>query len=310
MLPVIVVAGPTASGKSSLAIDIATSLEGEIITADSCQIYKGAPILSACPSAEDKQKVPHHLYEFLPPNDSGNVFDWLSLAVEKIQDCRERKKLPVVVGGTGLYVNNLIYGTSPIPKISANTRKNVAEKIAKLGLLPVYDELCTIDERIAEKIAPRDACRVKRAMEVYLETGKTISWWHQQPLKQLLDNPWFFIIKILPAKQELDKRCNIRFDKMLENGAVNEVKNILELNLDCNCSAMQTIGINEIASSLNGEYSLAEAVSLAKLHSRQYAKRQRTWFSRQLKADLELGCCYDGQKEILENAINCVKKIL
>lgn len=310
MFPAVVIAGPTASGKSDLAIDLALLLDGEIINADSCQIYKGAPLLSACPSENEKQKIPHHLYEIYNPNVNGNVVDWLKLAIEKIEDCRSRKKVPIIVGGTGLYINNLVYGTTPIPKVSEDIRKTVTEMIANKGLMSVYDELCSVDERISERISPRDVCRIKRAMEVYLETGKNLSWWHSQPLVQLLNNPWFFIIKLLPPKHELDKRCDARFDKMMGNGAIEEVRSLTSLNLNNDCQIMQTIGICEIKKALDGEHSIEEAVSLAKLHSRQYAKRQRTWFSRQLKADFEIACCYDGQKEILSNVINCVKKTL
>ncbi len=307
---VVVVAGPTASGKSALAVDIARAFDGEVINADSCQIYQGAPILSACPDAESKKAVPHHLYEIYPPEKNGNVVDWLDLAIAQIQDCRLRRKLPVVVGGTGLYINNLIYGTTPIPAVSDGVREAVARRLAEEGPAAMHEALRAFDEKSAERIPPQDICRIRRAFEVYLETKKPLSEWHKLPMVQKLDRARFFVVKIMPPKEELDLRCDERFDKMVEAGAFMEARQMLAKNLDSGCPAMQIIGIKELAAAEKGKLSLEDAVTAAKLRSRQYAKRQKTWFSRQLQADFELTCCYGGQSQILDVLINCVKKTL
>ena len=279
---VIIIGGPTASGKSDLAIDLALRYNGEIVNADSIQIYEGTPIISAAPTEEDKAKVPHHLFEIYHPSKNGTVVDWLNLAVIKIREIWKRGKIPVVVGGTGMYIDNLINGTTPIPEIDKDIRSEVV-KISDL-----YNWLLENDELGAKMLNPNDTTRVKRAAEIFLGTGKSIAEWYNEPMIQQLPEANFRVIKIIPQTEELDKRCYLRFDKMIKLGALDEVRWLDSLGLSENLPAMKMLGVPDLRKFLHNECSLAEAVELAKLHTRQYAKRQRTWFRNKLKAEIEV----------------------
>ena len=291
---VIIIAGPTASGKSALAVDVAKAIGGVVVNCDSMQVYKGMPILSACPTAEDKAEVEHTLFEIYEPSFNGNVVDWLERAVAEIKNIWRKEKIPVVVGGTGLYIDNLVNGTTPIPETSAKVREEVAQMLKEHGSVFVYEKLKSVDLESVEKLNPNDTTRVRRAYEVWLDTGIKLSDWHQKPMIKKLPEAEFFIIKICPSADELDERCYIRFDKMINEGAVQEVQRLLELHLPNTLPAMKALGVPELVRYLKGECSLEQAVEEAKLHTRQYAKRQRTWFKNKLKADMELNCCYAG----------------
>lgn len=283
---VIVVGGPTASGKSDLAIDLALRYNGEIVNADSMQIYDGTPIISAAPTKDDKAKVPHHLFEIYHPSKNGTVVDWLNLAVIKIREIWKRKKNPVVVGGTGMYIDNLINGTTPIPEIAQKIKEHVAM------IANVYEWLLQHDELGAKMLNAKDTTRVRRAAEIFLGTGKSIAEWYNKPMIKQLPEADFRVIKLLPSVEELDERCFLRFDKMMKIGALDEVRWLDGLNLPDNLPAMKMLGVPELRKFLHNECSLSEAVELAKLHTRQYAKRQRTWFRNKLKAEIEINCCY------------------
>ncbi len=294
MNKVLVIAGPTASGKSQLAVDAAEYFNGVIINADSQQVYKYIPILSACPSLSDKQKVSHRLYEIYEPSISGSVVDWLTLAVAEIRKVWDEGKLPIVVGGTGLYIDNLINGTTPIPETSAKVKKKIAQQTEKLGLHEMYALLQRFDEETAMRLNPNDTTRIRRAFEVYEETGKKLSDWHKLPMQKKIPEAIFEVWKILPPQSELDKRCYLRFDKMMHEGALNEARFMQSLNLSPKLPVMRALGLPELINYLNGICNLNEAVELAKLHSRQYAKRQRTWFKNKLVAQKIFETCYDG----------------
>lgn len=291
---VIIIAGPTASGKSALAIDVAKAIDGVVVNCDSMQVYKGMPIISACPTVKERAEIPHVLFEIYDPSVNGNVVDWLSQAVAEIKRIWQAGKVPVVVGGTGLYIDNLINGTTPIPETSAKVREEVAQMLKEYGSVFVYEKLKSVDPESAEKLNPNDTTRVRRAYEVWLDTGIKLSDWHQKPMIKKLPEAEFFIIKICPSADELDERCYTRFDKMINEGAVQEVQRLLELHLPNTLPAMKALGVPELARYLKGGCSLEQAVEEAKLHTRQYAKRQRTWFKNKLKADMELNCCYAG----------------
>lgn len=284
---VVIVAGPTASGKSALALELAQKYNGEIINADSMQVYAGTPIISAAPSAQEKELIPHHLYEIYPPSQNGTVVDWLNLATQKIREVWGRGKLPVVVGGTGMYIDNLINGTTPIPEPQPEIRRQVA------ALDNVYQWLQSHDAAAAAMLNPADSTRVRRAAEIFLQTGESIAEWYQRPMVKYLPEAQFRTVKIIPPAEELDNRCYQRFDKMMEAGALDEVRSLLALGLAPNLPAMKMLGVPELAAYLRGETTLAEAVALAKLHTRQYAKRQRTWFRNKLAAEIEIPQCFD-----------------
>ncbi len=281
---VVVIAGPTASGKSALALEWAKEFNGVVINADSMQVYRGLRILSAAPGTEERQQAEHRLYEIYPPSQRGTVVDWLELAEAEIRNCWAEGKVPIVVGGTGLYLDNLINGTTPIPAIDAAVRAAVAQE-AQAGAEALYARLQAEDAAAAEMLHPGDMTRIKRALEIRRQTGKSIAEWYRLPMVKKLPEAAFYVVKIIPAAEELDERCFRRFDKMIEAGAEQEVRRVLELNLDKNLPAMKMLGVPELSAFIEGECSFEDAVSAAKLHTRQYAKRQRTWFRNKLKAD-------------------------
>ena len=306
---VIVIAGPTASGKSQLAIDLALAFDGAVVNADSMQVYKNTPIISACPSAEDKKIVPHLLYEMWDASFNGSVVDWMNEVVPCIQKLWQNNKVPVVVGGTGMYLDNLINGVTPIPETKEDVKRKVAQMLAKDGVQKCHEILALVDAKTAERLSPNDTTRVRRALEVFYDTGKPLSYWHSLPMKKLLPNAVFYVISILPDKAELDERCFLRFDKMVAQGAAKEAKKLERLQLSSKLPAMRALGVPELLSYVRGEVSLSESIESAKLHTRQYAKRQRTWFKNKLNANFVVPCCYASQKEILENIIIDVKKM-
>ena len=303
---VIVVAGPTASGKSGLALDLAAALNGEVVNADSMQVYKDMPIITACPGREDRAKVPHHLYEIYDPSVNGTVVDWLERAVFKIREIWARGGLPIAVGGTAMYIDNLINGTTPIPEADAAIRREVRLMQQREGTPALHEKLGKADAETAARLSPNDTTRVTRAYEVWMQTGLPLSEWHKKPMVKKIPEARFKVVKICPQTVELDARCYRRFDEMIQAGAEDEVRRLLSRNLPENLPAMKALGVPEIGAYVRGECSLSEAVELGKLHTRQYAKRQRTWFANKLRADLRLDECYAGRK----NLINDVKKIL
>lgn len=308
--PVVVIAGPTASGKSGLALDLAEVFNGVVINADSMQVYQDTPVISAVPSAADKARVPHKLYEIYPADVTGSVVDWLSRAVAEIRAAWQDGKLPIVVGGTGLYLDNLINGTTPIPETSDDVKQKVKGMLAAEGVQKLHERLAEHDAATADKLSPNDTTRVRRAYEVWLETGIPLSVWHQKPMLKKIPEAQFVVIKIIPERRELDERCYRRWDAMMAAGALNEAVALGERGLDENLPAMKALGVPELIDFAKGRCSLDEASALAKLHTRQYAKRQVTWFKNKLTADIALASCYKGEAEERENIILCVKKQL
>lgn len=297
----IVIGGPTASGKSGLAIDLALKMNGEIINADSMQVYGDTPVLSAVPDEKEKAGIPHHLFEIYDSSVHGNVVDWLDLCVNKIKEVWQRGKLPIVVGGTGLYLNNLLYGTTPIPPTDQEVRKKVHDEFAANSLEYMYEKLQKIDVKTANKISKNDKTRILRALEVYESTGTKLSDWYEMPMIKKIPEAQFFTVAILPDIAELDKRCALRFEQMLTKGALEEVKKLQKKGLSHNLPAMKALGVPELSDYLKRKTSLSEAISLAKLHTRQYAKRQLTWFRNQMKADFVITECYKGQKNLVDD---------
>ena len=308
--PVVVIGGPTASGKSGLALDLAEALDGIVINADSMQVYQDTPIISAVPTCEDKQRVPHYLYEIYTADVRGSVVDWLELATQEIQQAWKTHKLPIVVGGTGLYLDNLINGTTPIPETAEKVRQQVADLLDRKGVAFLHDELAKVDAPTAQRLSPHDTTRVRRAFEVWLDTGCPLSLWHQKKMLKKLPEAEFVVIKILPDKKELDERCYLRWDKMMAAGAYHEAECLAEKNLDDSLPAMKALGVPELIHLVHGQINEEEASDLAKLHTRQYAKRQITWFKHKLNADIVLNRCYRGSPQEKESIIFDVKKRL
>jgi tRNA dimethylallyltransferase len=298
---VIVIAGPTASGKSQLAIDLAIKFNGVVINADASQVYKGIPIISASPSFKDKSLVEHRLYGYLDNHINGNVVNWLDDAVADIRHVWSNDKISVVVGGSGLYISNLINGTTPISAVDPDIRNQIMNKLNKNGIEALYEELKSVDSKAAEMFKPKDTVRIRRALEIFTQTGISISEWYKKNMIKKLPEADFFVIKLLPPKKCLDKRCDVRFGKMIEQGAIEELKKLVLEKLSPDLPVMRAKGVPELIDYLSGNMSLPQAVELAKIHTRQYAKRQITWFKNKLNADVVLEDCYDGQEDFINN---------
>lgn len=301
---IIVIGGPTASGKSGLALDLALEFDGIIINADASQVYQGIHIISAAPSTDDKAKAEHKLYEYLDPSINGNVFNWLNDAVAAVHEVWKQNKTPIIVGGSGLYLDNLVRGTTPIPEVSPEVRQKVSDFVEKNGIQALYKKLLTEDSAAAAMLNANDSTRVRRAYEIFLSSKRSIAEWYKQPMVQKLPEAEYLTINILPAKSDLDYRCNVRFEQMLSEGAIDEVKELMARDLSPDLPSMRAKGVPELISYLKNIISLEEAIELSQLHTRQYAKRQLTWFRNKFNADLILPTCYVGQKDF----INDVKK--
>ena len=305
---IITIAGPTASGKSGLSLDLAQALNGVVINCDSMQVYKEIPILAASPSQKDQQIAPHKLYGIYNASYHGNVVEWANLCKEEITSALNQNKTPIVVGGTGLYIESLTKGLTPIPETSQKTRTQIDELFQTKGLEYLYNLLETIDPKTHARLSPNDTTRIRRAVEIFYDTQKPLSYWHSLPLNKLFPEEMFLKIYINPSKEELDTRSYLRFDMMIQDGAIEEVEQLLTQNLPSTLPAMRALGVQELKQYLENTLSLEEAIALAKLHTRQYAKRQTTWFNNRFTPDFHLKACYqhdnffvDDIKKSLQN---------
>ncbi len=303
-IPIIIIAGPTASGKSGLALALAEHIGGIVINADSMQIYKDIPILAATPSPEDQKHIPHRLYEIYDASMRGNVVDWLAQCREEIEQARRISTLPIVVGGTGFYLEALTKGVTPIPETPENIRLEVEHLYQTNGLPELYHLLQQTDPQTAERLGPNDTTRIRRAIEIWKHTGRPLSYWHDQPLNTCFRPDEFIRIYIKPDRNDLCTRINTRFDIMLTKGALTEVQRLVARGLSDSLPAMRALGVQELKAHLTGLCSLEKAATTAKIHSRQYAKRQMTWFNNRFDADFTFAECYDDDSTSSQNFIN------
>ena len=278
---IVVVAGPTASGKTRLGIELARRYGGEIVSADSMQIYRRMDIGTAKATAEEKAAVPHHMLDVADPEENYSVARYVDEAARCCADIIARGKLPILVGGTGLYIDSLVSGRD-FAENDGDTglRDRLLAEYDRVGGEEMLSRLREFDPERAEKLHPSDKRRIVRAIEIYTLTGMTITE-HDRRTREL--PPRFDAAKIVLTYQDradLYERIDRRVDQMAEEGLFDEVKGLLESGLSPACTAMQAIGYKEPAMALRGEISRAEAVELIKLYSRRYAKRQLTWFSR------------------------------
>ena len=273
---IILISGPTASGKSDFAIKFAKKIKGEIINADSMQIYKQLKILSACPNPKKYQKINHHLYGFLDAKKNFSTGDWLKLVTKKIIEVRKRKKIPIIVGGTGLYFKALTDGLVNIPNIPLRFRKKIRSLQLKIGNTRFYQELLKVDPISKDKINPTDTQRLIRAYEVKKFTKKSIHMWFKNTKSNFEKNN-FFKIYIDLDRKELIERINLRTQEMLKEGAINEVNNFIKLKIRKDKTANKAIGINEIKAYITKDKNLDEIKEKISIKTRQYAKRQSTW---------------------------------
>ena len=273
---IILLAGPTASGKSKLAIQLAKRLNGEIINADSMQIYKEFSILSSRPENKELKKVKHHLYGIISVKRYFSAGDWLKLIKSKIKHCHEKKKTPIIVGGTGLYFNTITKGMSKIPIIDIKTRNKVRNLFKKLGYNEFYKKLVNIDPKVKNRILPNDSQRTQRAYEVILKTKKSLFDWIKNTKSDFINFDIKKIFLEIP-REELLKKISKRTEQMFKNNCIEEVKKFNSIKLHPSLSANKLIGVNEINSYLKGSISLDQCKDLINIKTRQYAKRQNTW---------------------------------
>lgn len=281
-----IIAGPTASGKSGKAMELAEQLNGVIINCDSQQIYDGLPLLSAQPSDEDKARVPHRLYAELHPSDVCSAGNYRELAKPVIEDVLENGQTPIICGGTGLYIKALIDGLSPVPDIPDAVREDVVARYEEIGAEEFYKELQTRDPEMADRFHVNHKARIIRAIEVLEATGKSLAKWQEMPRLGPPDHWQFEIHKILPEREDLYDRCNRRFVWMVENGALEETKEFAKRlendEIKEGVPLCKALGFKELRAHLNGELELDEAIEIAQGITRRYAKRQVTWFRNQL----------------------------
>ena len=273
---IILISGPTASGKSNFAIKLAKKINGEIINADSMQVYKELKILSARPDPKNYQKIKHHLYGFQNVKKNFSTGDWIKLAVKKINELKQRKTTPIFVGGTGLYFKALTDGLVNIPSIPIRSRNKIRILQETLGQKKFYQKLLKLDLKSKNKINPTDVQRSIRAYEVKLFTKKSLHDWFKIT-KSFFKEDEFFKIYIDYPRKDLIKRIDKRTEQMIKMGAIKEVKRFIKLKIKKDNSVNKAIGINEIKEFLNYEKELSDIKEKISIKTRQYAKRQSTW---------------------------------
>ena len=273
---IILISGPTASGKSNFAISLAKKIKGEIINADSMQVYKELRILTARPKQKDYQNIRHHLYGFLNVTKNFSTGQWLKLCQKKIKEIQLRNKTPILVGGTGLYFKALTDGLVKIPNIPLKIRNNIRNLQKKLGQKKFYSKLLKLDPNIKDKIIESDAQRSIRAYEVKYYTKKSLYDWFKNT-KSKFQNEIFLKIYIDYPRNELLERIASRSAQMLKDGAINEVKRFLKLKIKKDNSSNKVIGIAEIKEHLEKKLDLKDVIEKITIKTRQYAKRQSTW---------------------------------
>jgi tRNA dimethylallyltransferase len=277
----LVIAGPTASGKSALASALAGEFGGTIINADSMQVYRGVPILTAQPSQAEQDRLPHRLYGVMEPGDVCSAGIWRTMAAEACESAWAEGRLPVVAGGTGLYIRSLVDGLSPVPDIPDEVREESRALFAELGNDRFHERLSERDPVMAARLDPGNSQRLVRAWEVLAATGRSLADWQADPREGGLDAQSVTLL-ISPPREVLHAKCDRRLEIMLEQGALAEVEALMALGLDPALPAMKALGVAEFSAHLRGEADLASALALAQQSTRRYAKRQGTWFRHQL----------------------------
>lgn len=290
--PVVIVAGPTCSGKSALALDVAERFRGTVINADSMQVYRELRILTARPDAAAEARAPHRLYGVLSARERCSAGRWREMALAEIGAAREAGRLPVVCGGTGFYLMALVDGLSPIPDIDDEIRGQVHRKFANCPPETMHRALAAVDPEAAARIPLGDRQRILRALEVHTATGRSLSSWQKEPKIPPPAGYRFHVITLLPPREALYAACDRRFEAMVAAGALDEVRRLAELDLDTALPAMRAVGVPELLRYIRGERDLETAVAAAQQATRNYAKRQITWLRHQIVSDLHINAQY------------------
>ena len=284
---IILLAGPTASGKSKLAIHLAKKINGEIINADSMQIYKEFSILSSRPRRSETKKIKHHMYGIVSVKKYFSAGDWVKEVKKKVNLCLKKKKIPIIVGGTGLYFNTITKGISKIPDIDTKTRNNVRALFKTLGSKKFYEKLLELDPKVKDRIYPKDSQRMQRAYEVKLKTKKSLFDWFAKTKSDFLDFDLRKVFIDIPRKDLLLKISN-RTELMFKENCLGEVKQFNTLRLNKCLSANKLIGVQEINRFIKENISLDQCKELINIKTRQYAKRQNTWARGHMKNWIKL----------------------
>lgn len=304
-LPLLVITGPTAAGKSAVAVEVALRINGEIISADSMMVYRGMDIGTAKPTLAERKGVPHHLIDVVDPGEDFSVAAFQALAEELIYQINARGRLPVLVGGTGLYIRAVLNGYRFVGGVDKELRHRLAEEARRYGVAHLHERLRSVDPEAAQRLHPNNVKRIIRALEVYYHTGESITKaasFKAVPAYDALVYGLFF------ERQELYRRIEARVDAMLKKGLVGEVRELLRRGLRRNSTAMQALGYKEIAAYVTGELSLEEAVCLLKRNTRRFAKRQFTWFRRDSRIRWLDAGNYSGPEGLAEEIIAGVKE--
>ena len=281
MAMVALIAGATASGKSALALNLAERTDGVIINADSAQIYRDLPILSSAPTKGELARAEHRLYGVADGADPCSAADWAKLARREITDVHSQGRLPILVGGTGLYIRTLLFGIAPVPPIAPEVRRQVRERSVEENRA----ELLKLDSEAAARLQPGDTARIARALEVAMSSGRPLAEWQKHRQGGIAEKVELRPLILLPPRDWLYARCDERFARMMDEGAIDEVKALLARKLNPKLPIMRAIGVREIAAFLAGKWSLDEAIAAGKQATRRYIKRQFTWFAHQPPAE-------------------------
>lgn len=304
MKPAVIIAGPTASGKSGCALAVATEFDGTIINADAMQLYKEFSILTDRPGPADLARAPHRLYGVLSASDPCSAGRWRILALKELTEASRESSLPVVVGGTGLYLKALMSGLAPVPPVPPSVRTETRLLLERLGDEEFRAELSRRDP--AMKVLPRDSQRLLRAFEVLAATGKPLREWQRRTQGENRDSYRYACIVFDPPRDALYAAIESRFERMVEHGALEEVRRVIDL--DPSLPAMKAVGVKELSAHLRGEIDLPEAIRRAKQASRNYAKRQVTWFRHQLPDALRISAQFS--ESLSERIFSFIRQFL
>lgn len=278
----VLIAGPTASGKSALALELALAAGGVVINADSMQVYRDLRIITARPTDGDEARAPHRLYGHVDAVVNFSAGAWVGDAAKALEVAKAEGRLPIFIGGTGLYFKALTAGLSVVPPIPAEVREDVRARLERNGVEALHAELAASDPRAAERLNLRDRTRIARALEVVEATGRSLLDWHHEGQPPLLPGDSFRAVFLAPERDELYARIDARFDAMLGAGVLKEVERLAARNLDPLLPAMKAHGVPALIRHLRGELSLEQAATIGRADTRHYAKRQFTWFRHQL----------------------------
>ena len=281
----VLIAGPTASGKSEAAVRVAERCGGVVINADSMQIYRELRILTARPGPEEEARAPHRLYGTVAAGDAYSVGRWLGEVTETVRACESDGKLPVIIGGTGLYFQSLLNGLADIPEVPGEVSTRWAEAMRERGPQALHLDLARVDPDLAARVTPGDRQRILRGLGVHEATGRPLSAWQKLPNEgAVFGEDEVLGLVFWPDREALYRNCDARFERMIAAGALDEVRELMDLGLDPDLPVMKALGVRQLAAHLRGEMTLQEAVEDAQTWTRRYAKRQMTWFRRNMIA--------------------------